>query len=74
MTDQRYPTPEAAEQAAREAVVKSDDYIPFVGQNCDDDCSGWDGESYRCACHNRRVYWAISGDATNGFYAEAYAN
>lgn len=73
MTEQRYPTPEAAEQAAREAAAESFDFIPFAGQNCDD-CSGWDGESPRCLCGNRRVYWSISGDPKNGFYAEAYAN
>lgn len=32
----------------------------FEGQNCNDygDCDGWDGESRRCDCGNRRVYWA----------------
>ena len=28
----------------------------FSGQNCED-CDGWDGESNRCNCGNRRVDW-----------------
>ena len=29
----------------------------FDGQNCDGPCRGWDGESRRCDCGNRRVCW-----------------
>lgn len=32
----------------------------FDGQNCDGPCSGWDGESRRCECGNRRVSWSTS--------------
>jgi hypothetical protein len=31
--------------------------MEFDGQNCDGPCSGWDGESNRCSCGNRRVCW-----------------
>lgn len=44
------------------------EFHPFSGQNCgnclDDDeleCRGWDGESHRCECGNRRVNW-VEGD------------
>ncbi len=46
----------------------------FNGQNCadnGDNCSGWDGESKRCECGNRRVDWELSDDETY-IYAEAY--
>lgn len=36
-------------------------YIPFNGWNCEDlednYCFGWDGDSHRCDCGNRRVSW-----------------
>jgi len=41
--------------------------IQFDGMNChdfDNGCDGWDGESRRCNCGNRRVYWEISDDKT----------
>lgn len=37
-------------------IRETGDYISFNYQNCDD-CSGWDGESNRCSCGNRKVYW-----------------
>jgi len=44
------------------------DYIPFEGWNCfdleDNYCSGWDQESRRCDCGNRRVYWEELEDGT----------
>lgn len=50
----------------------------FEGQNCNDlgdgtFCSGWDGESSRCDCGNRRVEWLTT--QVNGkwmAYASAY--
>ena len=47
--------------------------IDFSGQNCDD-CGGWDGESRRCDCGNRRVYWATTKlhDGTFVAHAESY--
>ena len=44
----------------------------FNGQNCDD-CSGWDGESHRCNCGNRRMAWDFGGNFDNMYvYGEAY--
>lgn len=31
----------------------------FAGKNCDE-CPGWDGDSHRCDCGNRRVSWVAS--------------
>lgn len=53
----------------------------FEGHNCHDvgipecdACMGWDGESRRCDCGNRRVYWeGRCDDAEQGFYAVATA-
>ena len=48
----------------------------FDGFNCDsDECNGWDGESRRCECGNRRVDWELRGhfcDDDAYVYAEAY--
>ena len=59
----QYKTQEEAEAAAI-AYVNENGPIDFDGMNCneylDDDqieCGGWDGESRRCDCGNRRVYW-----------------
>lgn len=53
----------------------------FDGNNCDDiidddcndgiPCDGWDGESHRCNCGNRRVSWVLS-DCKTYIYAEAH--
>ena len=53
----------------------------FDGMNCndylgedDDECTGWDGESRRCSCGNRRVEILTSQD-TDGMwsaYGSAY--
>ena len=40
----------------REAVI-GDDHISFEGQNCLDECAGWNPKSNRCECGNRRVSW-----------------
>lgn len=43
--------------------------------NCADDCCGWDGESHRCDCGNRRMTWTegCDTDYRNMYiYAEAY--
>lgn len=37
------------------------DWHPFFGKNCGE-CRGWDGESNRCECGNRRVEW-VEGDS-----------
>lgn len=48
---------------AEHGVEPSDgeEWHSFAGaDDCDEECKGWDGESYRCQCGNRRVYWDTS--------------
>jgi hypothetical protein len=70
-------------QEAIDAAVANaeDDYIEFDGMNCndylddgDEECGGWDGESRRCDCGNRRVYWETQQqhDGTWMAWAVAY--
>ena len=51
------------EKAKREAEI-GDDYIGFSGQNCEDECDGWNPQDRRCQCGNRRVSW------TDGYYED----
>lgn len=58
MTDYFYGATE------QEAIAKGIEnaYVEFNGMNCEDwddnaYCAGWDGESRRCQCGNRRVGW-----------------
>jgi len=45
----------------------------FSGDCYCEDCSGWDGESRRCECGNRRVSWSYEGNFENMYiYAEAF--
>lgn len=47
----------------------------FCGDSTCEDCNGWDGESHRCYCGNRRVQWVETFDCnfTNmDVYGEAY--
>jgi len=47
--------------------------ISFGGDDECRECSGWDMESHRCECGNRRVSWEKYGDFTNmTVYAQAY--
>ena len=49
-------------------------FYDFDGNNCNDgsnnclksgmSCEGWDGESHRCECGNRRVDWEFNDDKT----------
>jgi hypothetical protein len=32
-------------------------FIDFAGQNCEDECEGWNPSNRRCQCGNRRVSW-----------------
>lgn len=62
------------EVARREAQI-GDGYIGFDGQNCEDECAGWNPADRRCECGNRRVGWTEgwSSDFRNmSIYAEAY--
>jgi hypothetical protein len=71
------------EAEAIEAFIvnaRSNGPVPFDGQNCEDawdegaNCAGWDGESRRCECGNRRVCLQTSRDKDGMWsaYAEAY--
>ena len=47
-------------------------FISFDGDNCED-CVGWDMESRRCECGNRRVDWEVDGsDGEYYIFAVAY--
>lgn len=62
----------AREEAVKEAKPEDGDFIDFSGSDNCEGCAGWDGESHRCECGNRRVGWARDGDFTNmTVYAEA---
>ena len=48
-------------------------YTSFSGDDSCEDCEGWDGESRRCACGNRRVSWVSNGDFESpSIYPEAW--
>jgi hypothetical protein len=52
-----------------------DNYIDFSGQNCEDECSGWNPRDRRCECGNRRVGWSDSWSSSFKdiqIYPEAY--
>jgi hypothetical protein len=73
-----YNTEAEAINAAKEAL--DDSFTDFEGNNCDESamedgqsCAGWDGESHRCSCGNRRVYWEINRTDDGKFYALAVA-
>ena len=63
-------------EVARKEAEIGDGYIGFDGQNCEDECAGWNPQvSHRCECGNRRVSWTEgwSSDFRNmEIYAEAY--
>ncbi len=50
-------------------------YISFSGQNCEDECAGWNPQDRRCECGNRRVSWNEGYDSNfrnMEIYAEAW--
>jgi hypothetical protein len=51
-----------------------DGYIGFSGQNCEDECAGWNPQDRRCECGNRRVSWTneYSDFRNMEIYAEAW--
>lgn len=58
-------------------TIDEQGFIDFDGQNCsdynDDACAGWDGESRRCCCGNRRVFMSTVNTKDGWYwYAEAY--
>lgn len=67
----------AAIEAARQGMVA---FLEFNGMNCNDwleedqpECPGWDGQSRRCECGNRRVCWEIEKDSDGKKHAVATA-
>lgn len=67
---------EVMDKLIQEKLLKhGDGPYEFEGHNCNDygdaDCSGWDGQSRRCNCGNRRVSWNLS-DCKTYIYAEAW--
>lgn len=48
--------------AAMVDVRLSGGFVNFDGDEFCVDCKGWDGESRRCDCGNRRVDWTVSDD------------
>lgn len=78
LTDRGHDVParelvvEAANQVAydkcvAESTANEDGVDSFDGdENCGEfgECGGWDGESHRCGCGNRRVYWEMGYGAS----------
>lgn len=69
---------ENEKQEANERAMAGCKYIDFDGQNCNDysdefECVGWDGESRRCSCGNRRVDWEYYSDSEGVVHAYATA-
>jgi hypothetical protein len=76
---QTYKTENEAIEAAQEQARQAG-FVEFNGWNCHDvgvehcdACRGWDGESHRCDCGNRRVCWEVQRAVDGGFYAYAEA-
>lgn len=80
-----FNTPEEAYEAAEiraNAMSESNEVIEFEGHNCEEilddcECMGWDGNSHRCECGNRRVSWVANSSIVNGevrYYYCAEAN
>lgn len=56
------------------AMPKPGEFVSFNGDDDCEGCDGWDGESRRCECGNRRVYWETSGDFEDFEAGRAYAS
>jgi len=57
----------------KKELIESGTFIDFNGQDTCENCRGWDGQSHRCDCGNRRVSWTSDGDFLNPYiYGEAY--
>lgn len=54
-------------------ATKDGGYHNFSGDDNCENCAGWDGESHRCDCGNRRVCWASEGNWKDLYiYGEAH--
>jgi len=51
-------------EVTRKEAEIGNDYIDFSGQNCEDECDGWNPADRRCQCGNRRVCW------DDGYYSD----
>ena len=59
--------------AERIEEIKKSGSIDFQGDDNCENCDGWDGESRRCECGNRRVSWAYLGKIGSMYvYGEAW--
>jgi len=57
----------------KEEKLSSPNLYDFNGGAYCEDCAGWDGESRRCECGNRRVSWESEGNFEDMYlYGEAY--
>lgn len=56
----------------KELKLNNSRWLDFENDDyCTDECRGWDGDSTRCDCGNRRVSWRMSADETS-VYPETY--
>lgn len=46
-----------SEECERRSAALNGEHVDFDGSDYCENCSGWDGESHRCDCGNRRVSW-----------------
>jgi hypothetical protein len=73
-----FKTEAEARQDFQDCLERNGGLVDFDGKNCnelDRDCGGWDGESRRCDCGNRRVYLLVQQSKSDNlwrWYAEAY--
>lgn len=59
--------------AERIEQIKISGPISFSGDGYCENCAGWDGESRRCECCNRRVSWSYDGQVGAMYlYGEAW--
>ena len=76
MNDDQHETDRYQQLVAEKLASRPDRDFQFNGDDwCHDgegDCS-WDGESRRCNCGNRRVYWESRGEGDDmTIYAQAW--
>jgi hypothetical protein len=62
------------EEVSKKVAEIGTGYISFSGQNCEDECAGWNPQDRRCECGNRRVSWTdeYSDFRNMEIYAEAW--
>jgi hypothetical protein len=61
------------EELKDQRIDEESGYVRFSGDDECRSCLGWDGDSSRCQCGNRRVSWEYDGDFEDtNLYASAY--